>query len=177
MRRRAAFLGVFWMLLAVALAAEGIRVGSLVRGGQVLVSFSIDGRMPDELTESIRSGLLTTIAYDVELRRAVPVWWDNTVASVTVSVTAKYDNLTRIYQLSRTSDGRGEAARTTDDPEVVRKWMTEFDRLGLFPVSALEPNGEYYVRVRARSQPRFGWFAWPWDRGWATGFTKFTFIS
>jgi hypothetical protein len=176
MKRNVGLPIVFLMVFGASLAAESIRVGSLVRQGQVLVSFSLEDGMPPELKESIRSGLLTTITYEVELRRAVPVWFDSTISTVTVSASAKYDNLTRVYQLSRTTDGRSEATRTADDEGAVRKWMTEFDRLALFSTSALEPNGEYYVRVRARSQPRFGWFVWPWDRGWATGFTKFTFI-
>jgi hypothetical protein len=128
------------------------------------------------MRESIRSGLETKITYDIELRRSVPVWFDRTVATASVTASARYDNLTRVSQLSRTIDGRGEEPRMTDNDETVRRWMMEFDRLALFSARDLEPNAQYYVQVSARSHPRFGWFFWPWDRGWATGFARFTFI-
>ncbi|MBW8868833.1 MAG: hypothetical protein JF610_16140, partial [Acidobacteria bacterium] len=41
---------------------------------------------------------------------------------------------------------------------------------------ALEPNAEYYVRVRAHSTPRNSTFVWPWQGDDAVGLAKFTFI-
>jgi hypothetical protein len=41
--------------------------------------------------------------------------------------------------------------------------------------SALEANGEYYVRVRAHTRARDTWFFWPWDHA-VLGLAKFTFI-
>lgn len=156
-------------------AGEAIQVAPLVRDGRVLVSFRLDGGFTDEVRESIESGLETTISYEVALRRPVPGWFDKSLAEATVSATARYDNLTRLHQLSRTIDGRGEQPLVSEHREAVRAWMTEFDRLSLFSTAFLEPNREYYVRVRARTRPRFGWFFWPWDRG-ATGHATFTFI-
>jgi hypothetical protein len=40
---------------------------------------------------------------------------------------------------------------------------------------ALEANGEYYVRVRARTRPHNGWFAWPLSES-VLGHAKFTFV-
>ena len=41
--------------------------------------------------------------------------------------------------------------------------MTSFDRLPLFSSGNLEPNGEYYLRVRAHTTPRNATFVWPWQ--------------
>jgi hypothetical protein len=167
-----------WALMASWFAApDDIHVMSLVREGQVLVSFTVNNGFTEQIRESIRSGLPTSISYQVELRRSQPIWFDATLASATVTAGVRYDNLTRLHQLSRTIDGRGEEPRVTDNPEVVRAWLTEFKSLPLFSTRGLEPNGEYYVQVRARTHPRFAWFLWPWDRGWATGQAKFTFIQ
>jgi hypothetical protein len=46
----------------------------------------------------------------------------------------------------------------------------------LSATSTLEVNGEYYVRVRARTRHRDTWFFWPWDRLAVLGRGKFTFI-
>ncbi len=82
----------------------------------------------------------------------------------------------RNHQLTRLVDGRGEPPSLTTDEEAVRTWLTGVDKLPLFDTAGLEPNGEYYVRVRARIRPRVSWAFWPWDRGAVTGYARFTFI-
>ena len=96
---------------------------------------------------------------------------------MTVSATVRFDNLTRRYQISRTLDGRVEDARPTEDREAVRRWMTRFEHVPLSTTSALEANGEYYVRVRAHTRPHNAWFFWPWDRDMVLGRAKFTFLQ
>jgi hypothetical protein len=56
--------------------------------------------------------------------------------------------------------------------ELRRQSSTWFDRT----VAAITANGEYYIHVRAHTQPRNAWFVWPWDRSALLGRAKFTFI-
>jgi hypothetical protein len=156
---------------------ETIQVASLVRDGAVNVSFTFAAGYSEDVRAALRSGLAAGIAYDVDLHRDVPVWFDPVVASVAVSSTAQYDPLTRVYTLSRTIDGRGDAPRVTSDEEEVRKWLTVFDRHALFRTTGLEPNAVYYVQVHARSKPRTTWFYfWPFGSDAATGSARFTYI-
>lgn len=168
------------LLLALALlgaaAPEDIRVTPLARDGRILVSFSLPDGFSDEVKDAIRSGLPITFTYDVELRRGVTFWLDRSLASATVAATVQFDNLTRRHQLSRSVDGRTEDSKVTEDATMVRAWLTAFERLSLFSTRDLEPNGEYYVRVRAHTQPRVAWFFWPWDRSSASGHATFTFL-
>ena len=123
-------------------------------------------RVHDRAAGAIRSGLAATIAYEIELRRAGTLWFDRTIATATVTATARYDNLTRQHQLSRTVDGRGEEPRLTEDEAQVREWMTVFKQLPVFDTRQLEANAEYCVRVRARTRPRVNWLLfWPWEHG------------
>jgi hypothetical protein len=125
-----------------------------------------------EVREVIQSGLRTTFTYTVELRLEVPVWVDRTVGEVVISNTVQYDNLTRRHTVTRTLDGRVEDSKVTEDDALVKQLMTSFDRLPLFRTSALEPNREYYVRVRAQARPRSS--LWPWEG--PSGQAKFTFV-
>ncbi len=161
----------------ISAAAEEIRVVSLVKDQRVQVSFTMENGVTEELRGAIRSGLRSAIRYDVELRREVPGWFDKTIDSAEVSAIVEYDNLTRRFRLSRTVDGRGEEAGVTDDEEAVRRFLTTVERLPLFTTERLDPNVEYYVRVRARSRPWIAWFFWPWDRRTASGIAKFTFLQ
>ncbi len=158
--------------------ADDIQVVELTRDGWIYVSLTFTNGFTDDMRAALRSGLPTEISYEIELRREVPVWFDRTLMRVTVTATAKYDNLTRQHQLSRTIDGRGEEPVFASDEEVARQWLTSLERLKLFKTTpALEANAEYYIRVRARSTPRTGWFSlWPFDRGAAVGTARFTFI-
>ena len=160
---------------AAGVDAPDLRVTPIERDGQVLVSFDLtDGFTPD-VRDAIQSGLATSFSYDVELRRGSTLF-DRTVAAVSITATVHFDNLTRRYQLSRSLDGRVEDARPADNQESVRGWMTHFERVPLSATSALEPNVEYYVRVRAHTRPHSSWFVWPWG-GIALGQAKFTFIQ
>ncbi len=171
------------LALAGALFASGVRAAGpeltitpVARDGQLLVSFAlVDGLTPD-MRDAIQSGLATSFSYDVELRRATATWFDQTLASLTITASVRFDNLTRRYQLARSFDGRVEDARPTEDEEEVRSWLTEFERVPLTATSALEVNGEYYIRVRANARPRNTWFPWPWDDGSITGQAQYTFI-
>ena len=62
-----------------------------------------------------------------------------------------------------------------DREDLARESLTRFDRLDLFSNARLEPNAEYYVRVRARTTPRNAAFVWPWGTDVA-GLAKFTFL-
>lgn len=162
---------------ATLLAAVTIRVTPLARDGQLLVSFELAEGFTDEVRAAIHSGLATTFTYDIELRRGVPFWVDRAIASATVEASVRYDNLTRRHQLSRTVNGRIEPnAIVTENEDVVRRWLTTFERLPLFSTTDLETNDEYYVRVRVRTRPRTSWALLPWGGGAASGEAKFTFI-
>jgi hypothetical protein len=153
-----------------------ITVTPIARDGQVLVSFELSDGFTLDVRDAIQSGLATTFSYEIELRRGTATWFDRTVAALTVSATVRFDNLTRRYQLSKAVDGRVEAAQRTENLDNVKEWMTKFEHVPLSRTSSLETNGEYYVRVRAHTQPRNAWFLWPWDRGSVLGRAKFTFI-
>jgi hypothetical protein len=84
--------------------------------------------------------------------------------------------LTRRYQLTRSVDGRIDDSRMSEDRAEVKRFVLGFDRLPLFSAGELEPNAEYYVRIRVRTRPRVTFFFWPWGRDAARGMARFTFI-
>jgi hypothetical protein len=162
--------------LVTPAAAQTLRVTSLAREDRVLVSFELPDAFNDDLRASIQSGLPTSITYDVELRKGTTLWVDRLIATAQVTAGVRFDNLTKRYQVSVMRDGRVEESRVTEDEEDVRQALTVFQRLPLFDTAILEPNAEYYLRVRARTRPHNSLFALPWERGGILGSTKFTFL-
>ena len=168
------------LLLVAASAAparQTLQVVPLIRDGEVLISFKLDEAMTEEIRAAIHSGLTIKLVYTVDLRRTAAVWFDRTIATAVVTATVRYDTLTRRYHVSRTLDGRIDWAETMDREDAAWNALTaDFARLSLFRGLALEPNAEYYVRVRAHSTPRNTTFVWPWQGDDAIGLAKFTFL-
>jgi hypothetical protein len=171
-----------WIATAVAAGlfaaadAPGLQVTTVARDGRVQVTCAVSGGLPADMDEALRSGLMTTFTYDVELRRSVSVWVDRSLASAAVIASAQLDTLTGRFQVSRSVDGRIEDSRVSADRADVTKFLTTFERLPLFTTGDLEPNVEYVVRVRLRTRPRVNWFFWPFNRSDAAGFARFALI-
>ena len=143
----------------------------------MLVSFKLDEPLTEEIRTAIQSGLTVKFVYKVELYRSSAAWFDRKISAAVVTASVKYDTLTRRYQFSRTVDGRMEFADTTDKEDVAWSTLTrDFARLSLFRGASLEPNAEYYVKVRANASPKSATFVWPWTGDDAVGLAKFTFI-
>ena len=175
---------VFGLIAASFLAATAtpalaqdttMKVRPLVRDGQVLVTFALDGGLTDEMKAVVQSGLRTVFTYTVELKLRVPAWVDRTVATAVVSTSVDYDNLTRRHTVTQSRNGRVEQSFVVEDPAQVAQMVTNFDRLALFDTKILEANHEYYVLVRADARPRSTATMWPWS-GTASGLARFTFI-
>ena len=173
--------GATFVLLAALLQGgpgpQTLQVVPLPRDGEVLVSFTLDQALTDDIKAAIQSGLTVKFVYKVDLRRGSAVWFDRTIAQAVVSASVKYDTLTRRYSITRTLNGNMDWADSTQKEEEAWKWLTsDFVRMSLFRGVALEQNAEYYVRVSANASPRSASFIWPWAGDLAVGLAKFTFV-
>lgn len=178
--RSARALSIVTMVLvgtAVLRAAGDIRVTPLVADRQVSASFNAAPTFDQDARQVMQSGLLLTFSYTVELRRPSTIWLDPTLAAVTVASSVKFDNLTGEYLVSKLLDGRVISSEHTKDEAQVRIWMTAFDRVALVPGSPLEPNADYYVRVRLRASPKRTFSLWPWGGDDGLGRADFTFLG
>lgn len=174
--RTLAVLGLLALTASSAFAqADTMKVRPLVRDGQLLLTFALDGGLTDEMKAVVQSGLRTVFTYTVELKLKVPAWVDRTVATTVISTSVDYDNLTRKHTVSQSRDGRVEQSFVVEDPAQVAQMATNFERLPLFDTKILEANRDYYVLVRADARPKTSSSLWPWS-GTASGSARFTFI-
>ena len=177
LKRFAVICLAFFALALGGQAAQTLHVAPLARDGELLVSFKLAQELTPDLRKAIHSGLTVRFVYKVDLKRSSAGWIDRTMGSAEVMASVRYDNLTRRYHLSKVVDGRIELAETTDREDVAWAWVTtQFEKMPLFRGVRLEPNADYYVRVRAHTTPRNAKFVWPWQGDDVVGFAKFTFI-
>jgi len=181
MTRRLTCVLAVWLGAVVVLAAAGVdvRVSPVVDRGRLFASFSAPDAFTPAAEAVMDNGLLLTFSYTVELRRPAPVWFDETLARVDVAASVKHDLLTGAYQVSKLRDGRVVWSEQTQDAAEARTWMTEFERVPIEPAVALEPNVDYYLRVRLQANPRARFSLWslfPWADDDGAGRGVFTFL-
>jgi hypothetical protein len=155
-------------------ADAGLRITPTVSNDRLLVSLELDGADVAAVREAIASGLRTTFTYELELRTVVPGWIDRTIATTVVTMSDRYDNLTRRHTLSRSVDGRVEDWTITEDEAIVRSWLTKLSRVPLYDTSRLDASRDYYVRITSRARP-FGGSLLGLTRT-LTGSAKFTVV-
>jgi hypothetical protein len=166
--------------VATVRADDPVRVTPIVTEGRVLVSFTARDTWTLDMREVLQSGLQVRFEYEIEVRRPAPFWFfDSTLARARVSSLARLDTLTRDYNVTRMLEGRVVRSERREQESDVRDWLTTIDQVALDPVKPLEPNVEYYVRVRLFKGPRrnvsFG-AIWPFGRDDGSGRSDFTYI-
>jgi hypothetical protein len=158
---------ILGVLLATAVLATAVVVRAdeqlqvkpvLVRENKIVVSYEYEEAYNAAIKDAIASGLRTTFSYDVELRTKGAVWIDRVIATVNVTVSDEFDNLTRRHHLTRVIDGRTEQDTVTEDEAVVKSWLTTGTRIPICETSRVDSTRDYYVRVTARTRPATGSF-------------------
>jgi hypothetical protein len=167
------------VVLTGALPAWGAEIIELVpvhRRDKIYVSFRMIEAFSDEVERAVAAGLPVTFRYTVELKKVRAIWLNKKITTRHIRTTVTYDNLTERYKLSREIDGETDASDMVSDPEAMQRFMLTFDALELFDSSALEPNGEYYVRVKGVVRDRNLFLLIPWDvdSAWKKAF--FTYL-
>jgi hypothetical protein len=174
--QRLAICGLGVAALALAPMADEIRVTPVVADGHVSVSFSAPSALGPDARELVQSGLLMTLTFLVDLKQSSSAWFDRGIARVQLASSVKYDNLTGVYHVSRMREGHVVWSERTDDFVKARSWLTTFEHVRVLDADALQPNAEYYVRVRMRASPRRTFPLWPWASEDGSGRAVFTFI-
>jgi hypothetical protein len=141
----------FGLFLAVAQGSgePAIRDLSIATGGgQVLVSFRLEGGFTADVVERIESGLPTSLGYELELLRDRKRWWDRGVDSSRIETVAMYNAVTQEYLVNTKHDGKLIESRTVRELDELERAMTEFAAFPAFSVEAESPRERYLVRVR-----------------------------
>ena len=152
-KRGAVVMGTLLLASAVLHAAETLQIRPTVHEDRVTVSYELDDAYTDAVRDAIGSGLRTTFTYELELRTKTSIWFDRVVATALVTVSDRFDKLTRRHALTRTVDGRIVEELVTEDDAVVQKWLTTGTRVPLCRTSQLDATRDYYVRVTTRTRP------------------------
>ena len=176
--RRRVHLALWFVLVGhlPAAAAELLDLSLLVREKKIFVTFRMTDAFNDDIERTIASGLPVSFRYDVQLKRVRAIWLNQRVDTRRITNTVTYDNITERYTLSRDIDGGIVVTDVVAGHNDMMEFMTVIDNLALFDVSNLEPNADYYLRVKGLVKERNLFLFVPWDQdsGWEKAY--FTFL-
>jgi hypothetical protein len=168
--RRRMHLALWFVLVGhlPAAAAELLDLSLLIKDQKICVTFRMTDAFNEDIEKTIASGLPVSFRYEVQLKKVRAIWLNQKVDTRRITNTVTYDNITKRYTLSRDIDGAIVATVVVADLNDMMEFMTVVDDLGLFDVSSLAPNADYYLRVKGLVKERNLFLFVPWDQdsGW-----------
>ncbi len=130
-------------------AAEATLSDIIVTNTQedLLVFFDIKGCFTREMEEAILNGIPTTFTIVIRLYRTRSVWFDASIASITLEHTIKYDSLKNEFRVTRSEEN--DTKLVVKDFEAAKKAMAEIRNIRVIPLKELQERGKYQLRVKA----------------------------
>jgi hypothetical protein len=132
-----------------------------VEGQQVRLSFRLEDAFGDQLKRRIDSGLYSGFLFEFELVRARKSWFDKSLKSGRLQVSAMYNVVTREYLINLRHNGDLIDSRVVQDVGELEGALTGFEDLDAFSVAGLNPQLRLQVRVRAELGTRTVFFFIP----------------
>ncbi len=149
-----AVLGASLALVLVAAPAAGeLRVTDLwvyLNDFDVTVQMVVIGTVPQTFTESLQGGVPAKVRFSVELWHVRRLWPDRLLLARTIERQLQYDVLTKAFKVVSVS-GETRDPYSTRDLRDAQRVLSELRGVKLTPVSQLDPQALFYVRVRAET--------------------------
>ncbi len=128
---------------------------------QIQLSFKLLGALDDDLRKRLESGLPTSFIFDFQLVRTRRSWFNKSVDSGSLQVTAMYNAVTREYLINYKHDGSLFDSRVVKDPAELEATMTELVAFPVFSTEGKNPQQRLRVRVRAELRTKTVFFFIP----------------
>jgi hypothetical protein len=142
-----------WLIIAGGAPAYGapdaladLRVS--VAPDRIHVSARLRDALPPTVGEEIRNGIGKELYYYVVLKRRVPVWIDEEIASTTVRFSIRYNLVKQQFTVVH-RQGQETVHHNTDEFDDVRRLISTIRDATIRPTVPLRRQDTYYVSVKA----------------------------
>lgn len=100
-----------------------------------------------EIIDGVQNGLAATFNFEITLHLVREGWSDKEIYNSRLDHTLSYDPLKKEYRLALTENGPQEV--TAVSVEKAKMMMAELNGVKLLPLSTLQPDQQYVLKVRA----------------------------
>lgn len=158
LRVLALLFGIWTFLVTAAGANPTISKISLNTEQELItVNAELMDAFNEKIKEAIEGGVAMTFTYEIELLKQSSVFGDEVVSENKVTHTVQYDTLKKVYQF--TSQGKNVNRKvTTKSMEKYQQLMLTLKDIPIAHVFKLDPNEQYYARVKAEMEADGLWF-------------------
>ena len=139
------------LLPSSAAAADDARITDItvaVKPDQLVVSARLSDDIPNSAGNEIRRGIGKTLYYYTVLKRRVPAWIDEELASSTVRYRIWYDLVKRQFVVAHRQGDR-ETRQTAEHFDDVRRLLSHIQGVTIPLATPLRRDDTYYVSVKA----------------------------
>jgi hypothetical protein len=143
--------GVSVLPPAPAAAADNGQITNItvaVKPDQLVVSARLSDDIPNGAGDEIRRGIGKTLYYYTVLKRRVPAWIDEELASSTVRYRIWYDLVKRQFVVAHRQGDR-ETRQTAEQFDDVRRLLSHIQGVTIPLPTPLRRDDTYYVSVKA----------------------------
>ncbi len=154
--------GLFFFLLVFAtpVFADTPAIANLevnTQGRYMTMDADLVDGFTGKIVEAIESGVPMTFTFQIELRKHNPLWADELIRSNTIHHTVQYDSLKKAYRFSEVGKNVNRKIITRKKSRY-RHLMSTLKNIPIAPLYRLDPNEDYYVRVKADLEMDRFWF-------------------
>src|SRR5207245_2211614 len=118
--------------------------------GVAALQVAVLGAIPPCFTESVKSGIPTTLRFTVELWQYRRMWPDRLLKARTIERQLLYNVLTKEFKVASLS-GETREPYTSRELRDAQRVLSELRGLKLLPATELQPTELFYVRVHAEA--------------------------
>jgi hypothetical protein len=133
------------------------------QGAAVKVAYRIDGALGPELRSSLDSGIAVTFVHKLSVVKRRALFFDKTLARLTLEVTVSMDTLTGQYTLTRKVGDHPAQTTTTERKQTMEAFLTEVNDV-VIPLPDKPEKGVIELHVKAEYERDY-YVLWvlPWS--------------
>ena len=118
--------------------------------GRLMAFLSLKEAFTSKLFEIVNSGVTTRFTYEIVLMRNRTLMYDSVMKKQTLVHQVKYDTLKKAYTFSAKNGTDERIQKVTKSRGEMVDWMSGVNGHAVIQVRDLEPDGGYYLQVRAK---------------------------
>ena len=134
-----------------------VNIGVATKGNYVVMNARLIDGFTEKILEAIESGVPMGFTFKIELRKENTVWVDSLVSSNTIRHKIQFDPLKKAYRFSEVGKNVRRKVMTHKISRYQKLMLTLKD-IPIAPIYRMNPDEEYYVRVKADLETDRFWF-------------------
>ncbi len=113
----------------------------------LLLSLKMEGAFQKKMEEAVLNGIPSTFSFLIKLKRQRTLWLDDTIRTLKVTHTIKYDSLKSEFRINRSWEG--DNPLTTNCFKEAQILMSEISGLKIVPLDQLQKGKRYRIKAKA----------------------------